>query len=36
MMMAAWEATLSAQEIADVVAHVRTLADPPYVAPAVP
>lgn len=31
-MMAAWEATLTAQEIADVVAHVRTLADPPYVA----
>ena len=33
-MMAAWGATLTSQDIADVVAHVRTLADPPYVVPA--
>ncbi|MEE3330846.1 MAG: cytochrome c [Myxococcota bacterium] len=32
-MMAPWGDTLSAEEIAHVVAYVRTLADPPYVAP---
>ena len=32
-MMAAWGGTLSPQQIQDVVAFIRTLADPPYAAP---
>ena len=32
-MMAAWEGNLTPQQIQDVVAYIRTLADPPYAAP---